>query len=221
MSDKFGKITIVTGHYGSGKTNFTANLAIKAAKSGEKVTVVDLDTVNPYFRSADFGGLFENNGITLITPMYANTNLDIPALSFDIGGIFKEGGRIIIDVGGDDAGAYALGRYKKELSEYSDNLEMVYVINMYRYLTETPEEAAEFMLEIESASRMKCTGIVNNSNLGEETAAETVEKSVSYAEKVSALTGIPLLCTVDTTGGQAKVPSPFEAEIYVKKPWEK
>lgn len=221
MSDKFGKITIVTGHYGSGKTNFTANLAIKAAKSGEKVTVVDLDTVNPYFRSADFGGLFENNGVTLITPMYANTNLDIPALSFDIGGIFKEGGRIIIDVGGDDAGAYALGRYKKELSAYSDSLEMIYVINMYRYLTETPEEAAEFMVEIESASRMKCTGIVNNSNLGEETAAETVEKSVSYAEKVSALTGLPLLCTVDTTGGQANVPSPFEAEIYVKKPWEK
>ena len=221
MNDKFGKITIVTGHYGSGKTNFTANLAVKAAKSGEKVTVVDLDTVNPYFRSADFGELFENNGITLITPMYANTNLDIPALSFDIGGIFKEGGRIIIDVGGDDAGAYALGRYEKELAEYSDSLEMVYVVNMYRYLTETPEETAEFMLEIESASRMKCTGIVNNSNLGEETTAETVEKSVSYAEKVSALTGLPLLCTVDTTGGQAKVPIPFEAEIYVKKPWEK
>lgn len=221
MNDKFGKITIVTGHYGSGKTNFTANLAVKAAKSGEKVTVVDLDTVNPYFRSADFGGLFKDNGITLITPMYANTNLDIPALSFDIGGIFKSGGRIIIDVGGDDAGAYALGRYEKEFAAYSDSLEMVYVVNMYRYLTETPEEAAEFMLEIESASRMKCTGIVNNSNLGEETAAETVEKSISYAEKVSALTGLPLLCTVDTTGGQAKVPKPFEAEVYVKKPWEK
>lgn len=220
MNDKFGKITIITGHYGSGKTNFTANLAVKAAKSGEKVTVVDLDTVNPYFRSADFGGLFEKNGITLITPMYANTNLDIPALSFDIGGIFKEGGRIIIDVGGDDAGAFTLGRYEGELSAYADSLETVYVVNMYRYLTQTPEEAAGFMLEIESASRMKCTGIVNNSNLGEETTAETVEKSVSYAERISCLTGLPLLCTVDATGGQARVPKPFEAEIYVKKPWE-
>jgi hypothetical protein len=215
------KIFVVVGHYGSGKTNFTANLAVKEAMDGEKVTVVDLDTVNPYFRSADFSELFDKNGIKLCTPMYANTNLDIPALSFDIGGIFKEGGCSIIDVGGDDAGAYALGRYEKEFETYGGKLQMLYVVNMYRLLTETPEEAVTFMREIEAASRLKCTAIVNNSNLGEETTAETIESSISYAEKISELTSLPLYCTVDgTKEGQADVPKAFKANIYVKKPWE-
>ncbi len=219
MSLNLKKYTIITGHYGSGKTNFAANLAVKAAKSGEKVTVVDLDIVNPYFRSADFGKLFEQNGISLAAPIYANTNLDIPALSFNIEEFLSADGKVIIDVGGDDSGASALARYKQFLSAYSDDIEGIYVINMYRYLTGTAEDALEFMREIEAASGMVVSSFVNNSNLGEETTAEVIEKSSAYADEFCSLSGLPLRFTVDTSG-KAAVKNRFEAEIYVKKIWE-
>ncbi|MBQ8781369.1 MAG: P-loop NTPase [Oscillospiraceae bacterium] len=214
------KITIVTGHYGSGKTNFTANLAVKMAAEGKKVTVADLDIVNPYFRSADFAELFKENNVTLAAPMYANTNLDIPAISFDLERIAEEEGYLIIDVGGDDAGAAALGRYVKGFEPMMNDIDMLYVINMYRYLTGTPEEAIQFMQEIQYASRMKHTAIVNNSNLAEETTAARIEASLPYAEKVSELSGLPVMYTVLTNGIKADVPNPFEAEVYVKKLWE-
>lgn len=220
MSLNLKKYTIITGHYGSGKTNFAANLAVKAAEEGEKVTVVDLDIVNPYFRSADFAELFEKKGISLAAPLYANTNLDIPALSFNIEDFMSTDGRVIVDVGGDDSGASALARYKEFLLQNADDIESICVINMYRYLTGTAEEAVEFMREIENASGIPMAAIVNNSNLGEETTAETIENSSAYADEVCRLTGLPLKYTVDTSAG-AEVKNRFPAEIYVKKIWEK
>lgn len=214
------KITVVTGHYGSGKTNFSANLAIKLAAEGKKVTVADLDIVNPYFRSADFAELFKEKNVTLAAPMFANTNLDIPAISFDLERIAEEDGYLIVDVGGDEDGAAALGRYANGFSAHSDNIEVVYVVNMYRYLTGTAEGAVQFMNEIAYASRLKHTAIVNNSNLAEETTAECIEASVPYAEKICELTGLPLLYTVVSGGTKANVPNPFEAEVYVKKIWD-
>lgn len=214
------KITVVTGHYGSGKTNFSANLALKAAGEGDKVTVADLDLVNPYFRSADFRELFSDNNVALAAPMYANTNLDIPAMSFDLERIAEEEGKLIVDVGGDDAGATAVSRYAEGLAAYADELEMIYVVNMYRYLTGTPEEAVQFMNEISAAARLKHTAIVNNSNLADETTAEVIEKSVPYAKRVCELTGLPLLYTIVPKGMKLNVPNPFEARVYVKKIWE-
>lgn len=220
MSLNLKKYTIITGHYGSGKTNFAANLAVKAAEDGEKVTVVDLDIVNPYFRSADFAELFEKKGISLAAPLYANTNLDIPALSFNIEDFMSTDGKVIVDVGGDDSGASALARYKEFLLQNADDIEGICVINMYRYLTVTAEEAVEFMREIENASGIPMSAIVNNSNLGEETTAETIENSSAYADEVCRLTALPLKYTVDTSAG-AEVKNRFPAEIYVKKIWEK
>ena len=109
MEFPFPKITVITGHYGCGKTNVAVNIALKLAAEGKKVTVVDLDIVNPYFRTADFGELFDGKGIELIVPMYANSNLDIPALSFDLGAIINGSSYTVIDVGGDPEGAIALG----------------------------------------------------------------------------------------------------------------
>ena len=156
------------GHYGSGKTNLAVNLALRLADAGEKVTIVDFDIVNPYFRTADFAKLFEERGVTLAASMYANTIWDIPAISFDMERMAYEDGYLIIDVGGDDAGAIGLGRYAEGFSAYvPDQLDMWYVVNRYRYLTEEPQETLELMYEIEAVSRMHSTGIVNNSNLGE------------------------------------------------------
>lgn len=214
------KINIVTGHYGSGKTNFSANLAVKLAESGEKVTVVDLDIVNPYFRSADFGELFSKKNIELVAPMYANSNLDIPAISFDLERIATDDGYLVIDVGGDDAGAIALGRYSEAFSEFSDKIDMFYVVNCRRFLTQTAGEALELMYEIEAAANMKHTAIVNNTNLLYETTKEVLEDSVPFAEEVAQKAGLPVAYTCVPLKIEADVPKPFPVEIYVKKIWE-
>ncbi len=214
------KINIITGHYGSGKTNFSANLAVKLAENGGKVTVVDLDIVNPYFRSADFGELFSEKNIELVAPMYANSNLDIPAISFDLERIAAEDGYLIVDVGGDDAGALALGRYAEAFKKFSEQIEMYYVVNCRRFLTQTAEEALELMGEIEMAASMKHTAVVNNTNLLYETTKEVLEDSVAFADKIAEKAGLPMLHTCVPLGIEADVPNPFPVEIYVKKIWE-
>lgn len=214
------KINIVTGHYGSGKTNFSANLAVKLAENGGKVTVVDLDIVNPYFRSADFGELFSGKNIELIAPLYANSNLDIPAISFDLERIASGDGSLVIDVGGDDAGAIALGRYAKAFSAFADDIDMLYVVNCRRFLTRTADEALELMYEIEAAAQMKHTAIVNNTNLLYETTAEILEDSAVFAKEISDRSGLPIAFSCVPLGLAAEVPNPFPVEIYVKKVWE-
>lgn len=219
------KITIITGHYGSGKTNVSANLAAELAGKGEKVTVVDLDIVNPYFRTADFTELFKEKNITTVVPMYANSNLDIPSISFDLERIASEDGYLIIDVGGDDVGAIALGRYKEPFERMKADIDMLYVINCYRYMTRLPQEALELLYEIETAARFKATGIINNSNLGRETTDETVLSSLGFASSVSEVSGLPIAFT---TAPRTAVSERLEravsdlkpVDIYVKPLWE-
>ncbi len=216
------KVTIITGHYGSGKTNISVNLALEMAQSGKKVTVVDLDIVNPYFRTADFGELFSDFNINLITPMYANSNLDIPAISFDIERLALDDGYLIIDVGGDDSGSTALGRYKSvfdRLSE-SNDIDMLYVINKYRLLTKTPEQAVQLMREIEYTARFKHTGIINNSNLGEETDIQTVLDSLDYADEVSKYTGLPVVFTSSPCEFECERTKIKVIKRYVRNVWE-
>ncbi|MEF9853947.1 MAG: hypothetical protein RSA00_01760 [Hydrogenoanaerobacterium sp.] len=220
------RITIVCGHYGSGKTNFAVNLAVKKKRQGSDVTLVDLDIVNPYFRSADFTEVLNANGITTINPTFANTNLDIPSLTANINGIFEQKSRTaVIDVGGDDAGAAALGRYSNMLKE-EDDYDLFYMINSYRYLTKSPKEAVQILREIEAASRVNATGIINNSNLSYDTSAQTVLASLDYANAVASEAGIPIVATcydksldkdISSLGG---VTNPYPIDIYVKPPWE-
>ena len=110
------RISVVTGHYGSGKTNFSVNLALWLARQGKRVCVVDLDTVNPYFRTADYEQLFASQGVELIVPEFANTNLDLPVLSSRIGAVLQdESVDVVVDAGGDDAGAAVLGCYAQQI----------------------------------------------------------------------------------------------------------
>ncbi len=190
------KINIITGHYGSGKSNFAVNLALEIAKKGEKVTVVDLDIVNPYFRTADFKDIFAQKNVELVSSIYANSNLDIPAISFDVERLATEDGYLIIDVGGDDVGATALGRYTEPFNRFKEDIEMFYVINSYRYMTKKPEEAVELLGEIERCARFKATALVNNSNLGYETDKNVVLDSIDYAKKVAKSLDLPIAYTL-------------------------
>ena len=219
MSFEFPKITIITGHYGCGKTNVSVNIALMQAKQARRVAVVDLDIVNPYFRTADFGELFADKGIRLVTPMYANSNLDIPALSFDLAGVINEADSVIIDVGGDPEGAAALGRYSNVLRKQTD-LGLYYVVNKYRYLTSTPKEAVELLMEIEAAGTVPCSGIINNSNLGKLTDGKTVVQSMDYAKEVAKAAGEPLVFTCSEEKNLNGIENGLPVEIFVKPVWE-
>ena len=186
------RITVVCGHYGCGKTNLTLNLALEAAGEGQPVTVVDLDIVNPYFRSSEYGELLGEKGVRLIAPVFANTTLDTPTLPPEIYSVFEpQAGRVFLDAGGDDAGVTALGGLHAMLEEAG--YDMLYVINRYRVLSQTPEETAALLGEIQAASRLRATGLVNNSHLGVETTLETLERALPFARKTAELTHLPLL----------------------------
>ncbi len=191
----YKRITLLCGHYGSGKTNVALNMAYDIKKGGEKVTIADLDIVNPYFRTKDSAKELEAEGIELIASEYAGTNVDIPALPAGMYSLTDNKDiKAVIDVGGDDRGALALGRISPAIKEEND-YEMLLVINKFRPLTPDAESTVEVMQEIETAGGLKFTGIVNNSNLGELTTLEDVLNSVEYAKKVAQITGLTIKCT--------------------------
>ena len=173
------RITILAGHYGSGKTNIAVNLAMNLAREGKRVAVADLDIVNPYFRTKDSAEEFQKAGIRLISSSYANTNVDLPALPQEMYSVTDDSDTtFVLDIGGDDRGALALGRLAPAILQ-ENNYEMLLVMNFYRPLTRDTEEMLAVMREMELAAGMKFTGLINNSNLGEETDPETVLSSVS------------------------------------------
>lgn len=191
----YKRVTLLCGHYGSGKTNVAVNMAYDLKQQYDDVAIADLDIVNPYFRTKDSKDDLEEKGIILISSEYAGTNVDIPAMPQQMYMLTDNKNlHAVIDVGGDDRGALALGRIAPAIMEEND-YEMLFVINCYRPLTRDAESTLEVMREIEDACKMKFTAIVNNSNLGNETKLEDVINSLPYAKEVSALTGLPVKCT--------------------------
>ena len=186
------RLTLFAGHYGSGKTNIAVNYAMYLAAEGKKVCIADLDIVNPYFRTKDSAGTLEAAGVELISPQFANSNVDLPALPAESYRLVQDKTTYgIMDIGGDDRGAYALGRFVPSILQEND-YRMVFVANSYRPLTRTPEEALEVMREIEAACGLRFTDIVNNANLGHETTPDNVLDAVPYMEKLSRLSGLPI-----------------------------
>lgn len=189
------RITLFAGHYGSGKTNIAVNYALLLVREGRKTAIADLDIVNPYFRTKDSYAELSEAGIALISPQFANSNVDLPALPAEAYRLVQDKELFaVMDIGGDDRGAYALGRYTPFILEEND-YRMAFVANPYRPLTRTPGEALEVMREIESAGGLPFTAIVNNANLAHETTPETVLAAVPYMEKLSELSGLPVWMT--------------------------
>ena len=219
------RITVFAGHYGSGKTNIAVNYALYLKKYSDKVSIADLDIVNPYFRTKDSTDILKQSGVQLISSPYANTNVDTPALPAEVYSLLHDKSVYgVIDVGGDDRGALALGRYTDGILT-ENNYEFLFVISKYRPLTRNALSTLSVMKEIENACRMKFTGIVNNSNLGEITTAEDVLESLSYADEISCKSGIPIFMTTVKSDLYSslsdKIPSLFPINIYVEQSWEK
>ena len=233
MTENARRITLFAGHYGSGKTNIALNYAKALRRAGERVAIADLDIVNPYFRTKDSAADLRAEGIDLVVSDFANSNVDFPALPKEIYALVAPAEHseqsnnrtilhVVMDIGGDDRGALALGRYAPFILE-ENNYEMLLVINQYRPLTRDLQSTLEVMREIEAAGGIPFTGIVNNSNLGRDTTAEDVIATDAYAKEMAAATGLCLRMTTvkdDIAGEVAKVlPNVVPLHLQNKRLW--
>ena len=219
--------TIICGHYGCGKTNLAINMAVQARDAGKKTTLVDMDIVNPYFRASDYPEVLEHRGIELIAPTYARTTIDLPMIPAAVQSIFSGDKVVIIDAGGDDAGSAVLGSLADKIK--SMDYDMLYVVNRYRPLSSTVNQAKVLLEEIQKATGLKATGIISNGHLMGDTRVETVLDAVPFAEAMSRETGLPLIgCAVQTALAHdveeamalKGYPYPcYSVEIYVRTPW--
>ena len=214
---------LLCGHYGTGKTNVTLNLARDLRLKGRAVTVVDLDIVNPYFRSSDYKEQLDRWGVALQAPRFARSNVDLPALPPEIFSVMDKGreGTALLDVGGDDAGAKVLGRMAERIR--ARRYEMLYVINKYRPMTGAAEQASDLLKEIETASRLSATGIVNNSHLGADTTVQTILDALDFAKETSKALALPLVATtvprVLAEELAGRVEHMYPMDVLVTTPW--
>ncbi len=220
LNNNLKRIIVITGHYGSGKTNFAVNLAMNFKKSGEQnICLVDLDIVNPYFRSADFKNLLSSNEIDMIAPSHANTSLDTPSIPKEVKGVILSDKRAIIDLGGDDVGATALGRYKTDI-EKSGGCDLLYLFSVYRPFTRNVQDVINHIADIERVTRQKVTHLVNSSNLGKDTTKQDIEDTFSFAKQLTEQTGIPLFANLAIDNVAGDMEDVYSVKLFVNKPWE-
>ena len=216
------RLTAIVGHYGSGKTEVTINLAKTFCKR-YKLLVMDMDTVNPYFRTVDARDHFDELKIKLVAPRYANTNVDVPALPQDVNIAFDDKSyTVLMDVGGDDDGAVVLSTYRGRIKQ--EDYDMFAVVNERRLQTNTVEKSLIYLQAIEKASGLKVTGIINNTNLGNLTDINLLENSVEYMEELSRKCGLPVVATAvkrelltDAAHFDSFV---LPMDIHIKRVWE-
>lgn len=178
------RILVLVGNYGSGKTEISLNLALKLARRGEKVTLVDLDIVNPYFRSSERTELLEKEGVKVYAPSFAMSTVDVPSLPADIQAVFADKSRrVIFDVGGDDTGAAALGQYKPYFDQ--DDVEVLFVVNAFRPLSGDADSVCDLMLRVAGRSRLSPTAVINNANVAWETEESDLVRGEELLREVS------------------------------------
>ncbi len=217
------RVSIITGHYGTGKTELAVNLALALAAEGSQVMLADLDIVNPYFRSRERRPLLESAGVRVISSSQECSDADVPALPAELLTILENRElRGVLDIGGDPVGARVLARFQPKI--VPEDYQLICVINANRPEVRAPEDAESYLRAIESTTGLSCTGLVNNTHLCGETTPAEIRKGAALAEDVSRRTGIPVLCHV---AEERFVPElsdlrepVFPITIKMKKPWE-
>ena len=218
------RITIFTGNYGSGKTEIALNMAMNEAKN-KPVTLVDLDIVNAYFRSSEKKEMLEAAGVKVLHSTFALKSVDLPSLPASIDTAFIDKSRtVFFDVGGDPVGATALGRYYPRFME--EPYEMLYVVNVRRPFSSTAQDIIAMMGDIEAHSRLRITGLINNSNLARDTDVEDLIEGQQVLKEVVAKTVIPVkyVCgTKDVLDAFVErgdvLGEPYVIDIYMRPEW--
>lgn len=216
------RFLVLVGNYGSGKTELALNLALDSARKGN-TTLVDLDIVNPYFRSGEKAEMLREAGVRVLMPTFALSTVDIPALPAEIQSVFElPSDRVIFDVGGDDTGAAALGRYAPSFVRERGNTHVALVVNCMRVLTQTPEDVAELAQRIQARGRLQIDSIINNANLAQETTAEMLRAGDALVRQAAALCGIQQIATSGTAELLAQcpeLPNPLPMTRYMAPEW--
>ena len=217
------RVSIITGHYGTGKTEFAVNLALAMAGEGTSVILADLDIVNPYFRSRERRSLLAEAAVRLISSSQACSDADVPALPAELLTILEDRSlRGVLDIGGDPVGARVLARFQPKIVQ--EDYQLIYVLNANRPEVRDREKAISYLRGIEATTGLACTGIVNNTHLCGETTEDEIRKGAALAAEVSKETGIPVLCHVAEekfVSALSDLPETvFPITIKMKKPWE-
>lgn len=215
------RLALITGHYGTGKTEFAVNLALALAGEGERVALADLDIVNPYFRSRERRELLEAAGVRLIATPQALADADVPALPAELHALLEDRSvRGVLDIGGDPSGARVLARYRPRILK--EDYQLLYVVNARRPEVRTAERSVEVLRAIEAVTGLRCAGLVNNTHLCGETAPEDVREGALLAGEVSRLTGVPVICHAAEArfADSLRDLELFPMELRMKKPWE-
>ncbi|MBR0266724.1 MAG: hypothetical protein IJQ71_04710 [Clostridia bacterium] len=224
MKELFGdkRFIVITGNYGSGKTELSLNLALHYAET-EKTTLVDLDIVNPYFRTGEKADMLRDAGVRVLMPTFAMTTVDIPALPAEIQSVFEvPSDRVLFDVGGDDTGAAALGRYYPSFMKERENTIVALVINCMRPLTMEEEDITDMARRIENRGRLRIDLLINNTNLADETTPEMIEKGEKTVLRCAEILGVPTVVTAGKTEilRHCRLQTPImEMQRYMKPDW--
>lgn len=210
------RVNIFSGHYGSGKSEISVNAAVAIREKHDIVVMADMDIVNPFFRSLDAKNALEALGIKVVAPLFANTNVDVPALVPEISTALKDRNRrVILDVGGDEDGARVLGCYHAEIPD--DDYDMFFVFNRARPLTRELKETILYLRTIEEASRRKITQLINNTHYLGETSIDDVFYGLELAREISAETGIPLAATCVMEGLETQLEGKIDHPLFIIK----
>lgn len=217
------RLTVLVGHFGSGKTEIALNLALALAEKGHPFSLADLDVVDPYFRSRECKELLESHGGRLIASSQACLDADVPSMPPEVASLFDNQNIYgVLDIGGDASGARVLARYRRQLR--SCNARVLCVINANRPLTDTPEKAMAYLRDIEYSSGMSVSGIISNTHLCQKTELRDILAGAELTAQVSAVSEIPIMChtvPIHLAEVARRVVSPvFPLRLYMKKPWE-
>lgn len=223
---------VLIGNYGSGKTEMALNLAVEAAARGERTELLDLDMVNTYFRLTEPGRLTRMKEIRIVSPNFANSSVETLSLPAEVQSAFDmDWDTVVFDVGGDSTGATALGRYRSDFEAVEEGaLQVLNVINTRRPLAGTVEKIIHLKDEMETHSRLKITGLVNNTNLAQATTPAELRDGYEIIRQVSEITGIPVVFTSGkkdmldiflSEGHDPKyVGTPMAIDTYMARDWD-
>lgn len=214
------RIKIMVGEFGSGKTELAVNYALQLKQAGFKTAIVDIDLVKPYFRTRESRALLEEHGVFVVAPEKRFTHADLPVLPQDLTRVlYQTDCQVIMDAGGGES-SIALGQLHVKLAE--NDYQAMLVVNTRRPFTNTPDAIAETLARIESASRLKISCMVSNTNLGAETSEQHIRDGLAIVEKAAALLDIPVGWVVvpEWLAGKVTVNYPvFILKPYTQYPW--